>query len=294
MNTLQNKTDTKNNLCCIVIPIYKKELTEHEIISLKQCCNILGQYPIFFITHNKLDCSSYDMICNSMGVSCKYEYFHEYYFHNMLCYSALMISKSLYEKFQNYDYMLIYQLDAYVFKDELEYWCKKGYDYIGAPWLKLNTSKKMPEFFVLPDTGTAVGNGGFSLRNIKRTIEKHSIILMIISFIRLYESCYNEIVLKSKKNYFYFIPRLFLRFPLRALESVFLKSNNIVNEDMVWSHLFHKEGNVPPAIEAMKFSFEMFPEYLYKMNNEKLPFGCHAWFIDQNHLFYKEHIKVNL
>ena len=31
--------------------------------------------------------------------------------------------------------MLIYQLDAYVFKDELLNWANKGYDYIGAPWL---------------------------------------------------------------------------------------------------------------------------------------------------------------
>ena len=32
--------------------------------------------------------------------------------------------------------MLIYQLDAFVFQDDLAYWCQQNYDYIGAPWLR--------------------------------------------------------------------------------------------------------------------------------------------------------------
>jgi hypothetical protein len=39
-----------------------------------------------------------------------------------------MKSKQFYERFVAYDYMLIYQLDAYVFKDELDDWSAKGYD----------------------------------------------------------------------------------------------------------------------------------------------------------------------
>lgn len=29
---------------------------------------------------------------------------------------------------------MIYQLDAWVFNDELSSWCSLGYDYIGAPF----------------------------------------------------------------------------------------------------------------------------------------------------------------
>ncbi len=31
--------------------------------------------------------------------------------------------------------MLIYQLDAYVFKGEWLFWANQEYDYIGAPWI---------------------------------------------------------------------------------------------------------------------------------------------------------------
>jgi len=122
----------------------------------------------------------------------------------------------------------------------------------------------------------------------------------ILSFIPLYQSSYDKIAVKSKRNNFYIIPKLFLRFFLRVLKSIFSRSsaffklNDTLNEDMVWARLFYKKGNVPPAIEAMKFSFELFPEYLYKINNYELPFGCHAWFINRNYPFYKKHIKVNL
>jgi hypothetical protein len=72
-----------------------------------------------------------------------------------------MCSIGFYEVFRQYEYMLIYQLDCWVFRDELEMWCDKGYDYIGAPFFV--------KWFV--DRGIYVGNGGFSLRKISNIIE---------------------------------------------------------------------------------------------------------------------------
>ena len=76
-----------------------------------------------------------------------------------------MLSSEFYRRFSKFEYILIYQLDAFVFKDQLNYWCKKGYDYIGAPWF---------EGFHLTKTGVniiGVGNGGFSLRRVKTHID---------------------------------------------------------------------------------------------------------------------------
>ena len=59
---------------------------------------------------------------------------------------------------------MIYQLDAFVFSDMLEYFCGLGYDNIGAAWppfirptFNHNGKKYRPK----------VGNGGFSLRRVK-------------------------------------------------------------------------------------------------------------------------------
>jgi hypothetical protein len=187
--------------------------------------------------------------------------------------------------------MLVYQLDSCVFKDELEYWCKKGYYYIGAPWLRLDTSRTMPEFYDPP----AVGNGGFSLRNIKGLIELYSVKISVLSFIHLFQSYYNEVSFKSRKNILYLIPRLFLRPVLKLLKFVFFKPNEIDNnEDVKWSGLLNKKGRLPSVMEAMKFSFENFPEYLYQLNDEELPFGCHEWSKYYNHVFYKNIYKNNI
>ena len=87
-----------------------------------------------------------------------------------------MLSNFFYSAFREYDYMLLYQLDAFVFKNELLYWCNKNYDYIGAPWIaskqtllkkielqfKSKRKQKRAEIFF------KVGNGGFSLRRIQK------------------------------------------------------------------------------------------------------------------------------
>jgi len=273
---------------CIIIPIYKSKLSEYEITSLKQCCTVLRKYPIIFVTHNELDCIVYNTICDETNVSYRYEYFNKKYFSNISCYNALLLSKSFYTRFSDYEYMLIYQLDAYVFRDELDFWCKKGYDYIGAPWLRLNGSKTTPEFYDPP----TIGNGGFSLRNIKKTIALHSIKMSVVSFTHLFQSYYNEISFKSQKNIVHFVLRIFLRPILKVLKLVFFKHSEVDNnEDVKWANLFQKKGKVPSIMEAIKFSFENFPEYLYQLNNEELPFGCHEWFKYYNYFFYKKYIN---
>jgi hypothetical protein len=278
-----------NNMCCIIIPIYKDVLTDYEILSLKQCCHILFKYSIIFVTHKNLDCSVYTRICKDAGVNFKYELFNQKYFKDILCYDALLLSRFFYARFIEYEYMLIYHLDAYVFRDELDFWCGKGYDYIGAPWLRLNKEKTMPEFYDPP----AVGNGGFSLRNIKSSIKKHTIKMTALSFIHLLQSYYNKLSLKYKKNVLILIPRVFLKLTLNSLKYTFFQFDYKTNdEDDVWASLFLKKGNVPPAIEAMKFSFENYPEYLYGLNNSKLPFGCHNWSLYNNYPFFKKYINL--
>lgn len=48
-----------------------------------------------------------------------------------------MLSAEFYDRFAAYEYVLIYQLDAFVFADRLAEFCQMGYDYIGAPVRRL-------------------------------------------------------------------------------------------------------------------------------------------------------------
>ena len=138
----------------VVIPIYKEELNDLEKISLAQVRKVLKNYPLIFVApegKNFPYLQPGDMLVQ----------FHPQYFQSVETYSRLLLSPMFYEPFLVFDYILLYQLDAFVFYDALEDFCRLDYDYIGAAWpyhvwqgLKF---EKMPR----------VGNGGFSLRKVK-------------------------------------------------------------------------------------------------------------------------------
>ena len=52
-----------------------------------------------------------------------------------------------------------------------------------------------------------------------------------------------------------------------------------INEDYQIHQLskLYSWYKIAPVKEAIKFSFDVNPSVLYKMNDSKLPFGCHSW-----------------
>lgn len=142
--------------CVIAVPLYKKELDEDEFRSLSQLFKVLGNYDIVAFCPTSLDLTYY---INNFQFNDFYFFWDEYFQNYPRGYNKLMLQSGFYEMFKEFEYMLIYQPDCWVFKDELEYWCDKGYDYIGAPFL----FTRIDEYKFKVST---IGNGGFSLRKI--------------------------------------------------------------------------------------------------------------------------------
>jgi hypothetical protein len=72
---------------------------------------------------------------------------------------------------------------------------------------------------------------------------------------------------------------IFLRVPFLKKHRPFT-CDNLIAEDTFWSSSVTKSFtnfSIAPYDLAREFSFEMYPAELYKENNGKLPFGCHAW-----------------
>lgn len=150
----------------VVIPVYKVMPSESEIKSFKQCLAVLGNYPIVLAAPLGLDTKFYDQ---TAGKKLTCISFDKKYFLSTKGYSELLLSRLFYKNFISYTSILIYQLDAWVFRDELAYWCSLDYDYIGAPWLDappVATGKK-PLINLSKLLENKVGNGGFSLRKVK-------------------------------------------------------------------------------------------------------------------------------
>ena len=152
----------------VVIPIYSEHLSATEQVSLNRVLSVLAEYPIYYVAPMKLK----NFLASR---SHKVEYFPDGCFSSVKSYSSLLLAGEFYNRFSNFEYMLICQLDAFVFVDRLKEFCDKEYDYIGASWEHWNYyyvgNKKYHSY---------VGNGGFSLRKIK-------------SFIRVLEQ-YQEVV----------------------------------------------------------------------------------------------------
>ena len=155
----------------VVIPIYKDELNEFEKISLKQVFKVLGRYPIiFFAPEGK----NFSYVPKDRQVV----YFPPEYFANITTYNFLMLEPNFYATFFECENILIYQLDAFVFSDKLEYFCSLGYDYIGAPWIFSSIEKHK---IYGQEIRASVGNGGFCLRRPKACYElllKHKQIVL--------------------------------------------------------------------------------------------------------------------
>ena len=250
----------------ILIIAHKDYLSPQEVASLKQCYNILGKHPIKLICPKGLNVSAYKSVNNNPDIvfidpkwQLSYRMFNE-----------LKKNQLLYKKFKKYKYILFYELDAWVFRDELEYWCNKGYDYIGAPWFEGFNKPKSNKML-------GVGNGGFSLRNVKSAIR----ISRRIEFLKKVRNFWFKSHLQGVIRFETFVLHCSKYFKIHKIGNLGLVHlSHFSNEDWYWSQdipTLFTDFKIAGNKEAMKFSFEVNPSALFEMNKYTLPFGCHAW-----------------
>lgn len=273
----------------VVIPVYKPidNLDYLEKISIKNTIDKFRElYSIALLHSDKVSVPSY------------VDYFEfdflslEFPFSTWAEYNVLLKKNDLYEKIVDYDFLLIVQTDAYVFSSDLNDFFQ--YDYIGAPWTK----------DPIKNIKGRVGNGGFSLRNIKKINSLFLSKKRIIGIRSLFYINFKHEYKYGKMNRFKGIKRFTLRqvFSISIntiFQYLFLNSfKNAYKFDSITEDVFY--GVLIPAkfrnyivsniSDALRFSFDENPLYHFEMNNLKLPIGCHA-FIRYYQLFWNNYIK---
>lgn len=239
----------------VVVPIYRDHLDEYEQISLRSIVDKLGGYPLVFVKPESLRLDEVRRVFPQLDEEC----FADTYFTNIHAYNSLMLSTEFYERFSNYNYILIAQLDTFIFRDELRQWCARGYDYVGAPWIVrsiyahpfMRLCSKIKKCYCdltgKPNsqiTGNRVGNGGLSLRRVDAHI-------------------------RATRQ-------------LKPLVDEYLSHDrhHLFNEDVFFAVEPGRNGltfSYPDCMEALQFSFDTHPAYCYKLTGRHLPFGCHGW-----------------
>jgi len=255
--------------CRVLVPIYKKTLTEDENLSLATIRRKLSGFGIIFIAPKSLELSEVKYEGESV------EHFKDEYFYGIEGYNRLLKSCEFYQRFVSYEYILVCQLDCLVLSNELTNWIKKGFDYIGAPWFK---PKKTPE-----DGLWRVGNGGFSLRNVdahlrvlRRNVIKGSAYRLKGKVRLKTKNASRELGQYERQQFWSRVLH-----PRREIISVEEEAMRFPHfEDLFWSFeapKFDGSFKVPTPEEALPFAFEVAPRWCYEKNNRRLPFGCHAW-----------------
>lgn len=162
--------------CVIVIPLHTSLLRSSELIAIDRCVGVWGEkYDITIITPLGLDFTELQECYPTL----KFKGIAPDKMSSIKAYNRLLLSAEFYALFKEYDYMLIYQCDCFVFGDSLAHWLERGYDYVGAPWYfklgVLGGIKKAlgallralrlyhTDYFRWGE----VGNGGLSLRKIE-------------------------------------------------------------------------------------------------------------------------------
>ncbi len=245
----------------VIVPLYKSSLFNSEEFSLNNTSKILKDHDLYIIGPNSL--RKHFLELNSrVGPNFRIKLYPDIFFESIDGYNKLLMSKFFYSSFSSYEYILILQVDALVFSDQLESWCNRNYSYVGAPWFEGFSKPNKPLKFL------GVGNGGLSLRKVNDFIRVLSFPRYMPSF--KHHNTETQSLLKLSRWYFYNLIFAFNFQPFKSRQQ----------EDIFWGLIVPKYCDfftVASASEAVAFSFEVEPEYLFKLNLNKLPFGCHAW-----------------
>jgi hypothetical protein len=152
----------------------------------------------------------------------------------------LMLNQNMYGDLgHSYDYVLIYQLDGYIFDDKLEYFLDKNYDYIGGYYLPMYVNQLIYNNHFNFDEQHLCMNGGVALKKISyciNSINEH----------------YNELIAGCE----------------------FDNIHSYLNEDEFFSLFYNVKVE---AIDSIKFSLNWAgAENHWAIINFEYPFCCHG------------------
>jgi hypothetical protein len=228
----------------VAIPTHKNEFNQYEHLSLDRCLRVLGNYPIYLVVPEGMS------VQKIKRAELQIKFLPADGFSSYRNYNNLIRSTAFYQEFLDYKYILLHELDAFVFSDQLSEWCDRHYDYIGAPLGRFTRDHN--EYFrlylpfwarkqsirrILGIDNNVFCNGGFSLRNTKK----------FYSVALFYK---NKISIWGK------------------------------NDDMFWSAIaptYFPFIKIPDENECLKFAYMLDVEESLKKHNGVLPFGCHGW-----------------
>ena len=260
----------------VVVISHRAELTSLELISLRQCVSVLGRHPKTLVCPEGLDTTWYQAFVPEIPIL----FVDRRWLSTYAMFNAFKVSPYLYQRFRDYEYLLFYEPDAFVFSDQLESWCSQGLDYVGAPWFRGITEPTSDEII-------GVGNGGFSLRRVASHLD-------IATRFEREQLLFRGYRRHTPDKLRYLRAKAGQLLGMRGPVPRYIGPDYYGHEDFFWCRTVparYPSFRIASPAEATSFSFEARPRYLFERSGGQLPFGCHAWFrYDLD--FWKPHIEA--
>jgi hypothetical protein len=272
---------TPSKKVAIMVPLPSPVMSADDEVSMRHLRKHLDHYDKFLLVPQGME-----LRMNGFEVvELDRKHFGSAANHNRMLYRT-----DFWEKFSDYEYVLMYHLDALVFSDQLLEWCEQGLDYIGSPFL---ICKDAPWCKV-----ERCGNGGFALYRVS------SILKVLWNRYHAEPSKYLEDhcsrLIEFQKNVIK---------PLRTAAPSWLKNSapqnmrgqlrkmdhaevNQRGNDLFWSDKakeYYPGFKVGTLEQGLAFSFEMEPRRCLERTGGVMPFGCHAWG-RYDRAFWEDHI----
>lgn len=230
----------------VVIPFFRSEPLWYEELAIRQAIDVLGKHPHIILAPASLSLSQLQNWYNNHPAGFTCIRVPDHYFDSTTSYNRLMLDAGFYQHLSQYTYHLIYQTDAYIFRDELHTWCQQGFDYVGAPWIDWihtaqhakNKSRWNQLLWIFGKRRfDAVGNGGLSLRKTQK-------LQSVLQQLQAQAAAY-----RHNEDFFFAFEAARLGLPL----------------------------HIPSVQQALAFGFDERPKLAWQMNQQQLPMGCHGW-----------------
>jgi Protein of unknown function (DUF5672) len=237
----------------VVVPVYRP-LTVLDRFSLSRCSRLLDGWPLTVIAPASLDTTDVARVAPRAKILT----LPDRWFESKQRYSELLLTRDFYKLFNSFEFLLIHQLDCYVFEDQLADWCAQRWDYVAPPFFRDYTERS--------GDLAGVGCGGFSLR---RTA----------SFLAVCDT--DEGSAASGTQARRLMAGALRRWRgLSAAEWRLRRASRTgIAEDLFWSSVpkWLPWLRIPPIDEAARFGFEMRGlHHMQRYYAECIPFGCHA------------------
>lgn len=250
----------------VIIPIYRTGLNKYEQAALDNNLRLLRGLPITFLIPDDLDFSAistrYPDI-EVMRVSSDWMGTRR----GIQGYNEMMMSERFYAMFSDYEYIFICHVDAWLFRNDVEEWCRKDYDLVAAPWptrprytrfplkqyMSLRLLQKPKRKILHFQMFGRIGNGGLSLRKVQT---------------------FRDCCIRHSDEISYYNSQ----------------DDDMHNEDIFWS--FVPSLNIPTVKEALAFSFDLKAKLCYKQNQRHLPMGCHGFYKSSRKAFWSDFIPI--